>query len=77
MYHFESCKPAHILATLLFSFEALDKLLIAGLGLGTHIPPVCAIAAKGPAPRAATASTGGDAAAAYTCSGQAPQAGYL
>lgn len=55
MHHFESRKAAHILATLLFSFKALEKLLIVGLALGSHIPPLSAVPAcsQGPAPRAA------------------------
>lgn len=76
MYHFESCKPAHILATLLFSFKALEKLLIVELGLGptSHLSLLFQPAAQGPAPRAAAGWSGGDVAAGYTCSGQAPQA---
>lgn len=41
MHHFESCKAADISATLLFSFKALEKVLIVGLGLGatSHLQP--------------------------------------
>lgn len=73
MHHFESCKPAHILATLLFHFKALEKLLIVGLGLETHISPLSAIPAcsqRPSTPRVATGWSGGDVAAGYTCSGK-------
>lgn len=79
MYHFESRKSARILATLLFSFKALEKLLIVGLGLGptSHLSLLFQPAAKAPAHRAATRRSRGEVTASYTCTGQATQEGYF